>query len=86
MPKLKKGFTFAKNSKNFKTAKDNNEEYNSSDNEDLDMRFEWEDRYFDKEETIKFFTINKEKIDDEKKYNNERNEINDSEKEEGNDD
>ncbi|CAI2190611.1 15609_t:CDS:2 [Funneliformis geosporum] len=52
MPKLKKGFTFAKNSKNFKTAKDNNEEYNSSDNEDLDMRFEWEDRYFDKEESL----------------------------------
>ncbi|CAI2179676.1 7239_t:CDS:2, partial [Funneliformis geosporum] len=32
--------------------KDNNEEYNSSDNEDLDMGFEWKDGYFDKKESL----------------------------------
>ncbi|CAI2178058.1 11893_t:CDS:2 [Funneliformis geosporum] len=99
--------------------KDNNEEYNSSDNEDLDMGFEWKDGYFDKKESLfqtlvdnmKIFIPSKrpltyhgnsvrtkrrkkkfiheaikanEKIDDEKKNNNKRDEINDSKREEGN--
>ncbi|CAI2196728.1 18305_t:CDS:2, partial [Funneliformis geosporum] len=34
------------------SKRDNNKEYNSSDNEDLDMGFEWEDGYFDKEESL----------------------------------
>ncbi|CAI2197853.1 16688_t:CDS:2, partial [Funneliformis geosporum] len=34
------------------SERDNNEEYNSSDNEDLDMGFEQEDEYFNKEESL----------------------------------
>ncbi|CAG8760113.1 10358_t:CDS:1, partial [Funneliformis caledonium] len=29
-----------------------NKEYNSSDNEELDMRFEWKDEYFNKERLL----------------------------------
>ncbi|RGB33344.1 hypothetical protein C1646_669412 [Rhizophagus diaphanus] len=41
---------------------DDNEEYNSSDNEDLDMEFEWENRYFEKKGSLFQILIDNMKI------------------------
>ncbi|CAI2194526.1 9920_t:CDS:2, partial [Funneliformis geosporum] len=62
------------------SKRDNNKEYNSSDNEDLDMGFEWEDGYFDKEESL-FQTL----VDNMKNFIPSKEEGNDDEGEERND-